>query len=403
MVLDRDFNKKGGNSMIGLKNCHIISPFIEIDNGYIFIKGRKILYVGSDKKIAEGEQVNWIDACGNFVFPGFINLHFHGISGRSFMETDYENLDLISRNAARSGMTGYLASTIGDSLEDMIRRARETGIATKKGVSGARMLGIYFEGPYINFEKKGAAPDYRVRKPNVDELKELVDAAEGELKMIIIAPELDGAIDFIKFAVSRNVIVSLGHTNATYDEFINGVDAAGVKVHTTHTYNGMRSLHHREPGALGAIFLDHRVSAEVVCDFVHVHPKAIELLIRLKGIDNVSLITDGTPYTYMSDGEYTTEYGQEAIVSNGTVKLKDGTIAGSMMPMNEQFRNLVKGVGLPISSAIRMVSVNPAKVLNIFSEVGSLEPGKEADMVIMDKDMNVLKTIVGGRVVYQAD
>jgi N-acetylglucosamine-6-phosphate deacetylase len=134
-----------------------------------------------------------------------------------------------------------------------------------------------------------------------------------------------------------------------------------------------------------------------------VHPKAIELLIRLKGIDNVSLITDGTPYTYMSDGEYTTEYGQEAIVSNGTVKLKDGTIAGSMMPMNEQFRNLVKGVGLPISSAIRMVSVNPAKVLNIFSEVGSLEPGKEADMVIMDKDMNVLKTIVGGRVVYQAD
>jgi len=390
-----------GDSIVGLKNCHIISPFVEIDHGYIFIKDGKILYVGNDMEIAEKEQIKWIDANGNFVFPGFINMHFHGINGRHFMETDYENLDLISMDVARSGMTGYLATTIGDRKETMIKRAKETGIAIKRGVSGARMLGIYFEGPYISFEKKGAAPDYRIRKPSVDEFMELKEASDGTLKMIIIAPELDGAIDCIKCAVKQNVVVSLGHTNATYDEFIKGVDAAGVRVHTTHTYNGMRGLHHREPGALGAIFLDNRVSAEVVCDFVHVHPKAIELLIKVKGIDNVSLITDGTPQTYLPDGEYTTEYGQDVVVSGGNVKLKDsGALAGSLMPMNEQFRNLVKGIGLPISDALKMAAVNPAKVLNIFSEFGSLEAGKYADIVIMNKDMEVLKTIVGGKIVY---
>jgi len=400
---DTASNKENRDLLLGLKNCHIVSPFIEIDNGYIFIKSGKILYVGRDKKVSEGKHIKWIDAGGNIVCPGFINLHFHGINGRSFMETDYENFDLISRDAARSGMTGYLATTIGDRLEDMISRARETGISTKKGVSGAKMLGIYFEGPYISFDKKGAAPDYRVRMPDVGELQRLIDASEGALKMIIIAPELPGAIDFIKYARSQGIIISFGHTNATYDEFMKGVNAAGGKVHTTHTYNAMRGLHHREPGALGAIFLDQRVTAEVVCDFVHVHPKAIELLIKLKGTDGVSLITDGVPQTYMAEGEYITEYGQSVIVSNGTVKLKDGTIAGSVMPINKQFKNIVKEIGLPISDAIKMATVNPAKVLGLFSEIGSIEAGKDADIVIMDDDMNVLKTLVNGRVVYQVN
>jgi len=396
-------NQENDGLLLGLKNCCLITPFVEIDNGYVIIKKGKILTVGKDIRLVKEKEIKWIDAGGNIVCPGFINLHFHGINGRSFMNSDYENLDFISCDAARSGMTSYLATTIGDKIENMVNRAKETGIATKKGVSGAKMLGIYFEGPYINFDKRGAAPDYRVRVPDVGELERLMGASEGTLKMIIIAPELPGAIDFIKYARSQGIIVSLGHTNATYDEFIKGVNAAGGKAHTAHTYNAMRGLHHREPGALGAIFLDQRVTAEVVCDFVHVHPKAIELLIRLKGVDGVSLITDGTPQTYMADGEYITEYGQRVIVSNETIRLKDGTIAGSIMPMDKQFKNIVKGIGLPISDAIKMAAVNPAKVLGLFSEIGSIEAGKDADIIIMDDDMNVLKTLVNGRVVYQAD
>lgn len=399
------FKQENNDLLLGLKNCRLITPFVEINNGYIIIKKGKILTIGNEKdgRLVKGKEVKWIDVGGNIVCPGFINLHFHGINGRSFMDSDFENLDIISRDAVRSGMTSYLATTIGDKIENMVNRARETGVATKKGVSGGKMLGIYFEGPYISFNKKGAAPDYRVRMPDVGELRRLIDASEGTLKMITIAPELPGAIDFIKYARSQGIIISFGHTNATYDEFIKGVNAAGEKVHTTHTYNAMRGFHHREPGALGAIFLDHHITAEVVCDFVHVHPKAIELLIRLKGVDDVCLITDGVPQTYMAEGEYITEYGQSVIVSNETVKLKDGTIAGSVMPMNKQFKNIVKEIGLPISDAVKMATVNPAKVLGLFSEIGSIEAGKDADIIIMDDDMNVLKTLVNGRVVYQLD
>ncbi|HHY47985.1 MAG TPA: N-acetylglucosamine-6-phosphate deacetylase [Firmicutes bacterium] len=391
-----------GEKWTGLRNGKLVTPKRIYEDGILVIApDGRIAGIGNitEVRVPLKNDVEWIDVEGGIIAPGFINLHVHGVAGKSCFETDYESINYVSCNLAKEGITAYCAGMIGDTTEVMIERIKGTRSAMERGVEGAELLGSFLEGPYICEQYKGAAPLNRIRKPDLIEFEKFLQVGAGSVKMVTIAPELEGALEVIAFANRNGVVVSLGHSAATYDQMLAGIEAGGR--HSTHTYNGMRGLHHREPAVVGTIMADERITGELIADCVHVHPAAMKILIRVKGYDRVCLITDGTPQSGLPDGEYISEYGAELIVKDGTVKQKDGTIAGSVTPMNLGVRNLIEKVGLSLPEAIWMAATTPAEVLGLSHRLGTLEVGKDANVVVLGEDFTVQRTIVHGKTVYQ--
>jgi N-acetylglucosamine-6-phosphate deacetylase len=295
-------------------------------------------------------------------------------------------------------VTGFLctvAAPDADSLRRLVSRYVER--FEEETQSGARPLGLHLEGPFLNEEKRGAFDAAWLREPTLAEAEAVLDAGQGWIRQVTLAPELPGVEEIAARFRGEDVVVSLGHTNADFETARSALRADFT--HVTHTFNAMKGFHHREPGVFGAIMTSRAVTAELIADTVHVHPGAMEMLLRCLGPDRVVLVTDAMAGAGLADGAYDL-VGQRVTVQDGKATLADGTMAGSVATMDTCVGNLPREVGVPLADAVRMASLNPARVLNMADTLGTLEVGKRADLTVIDRDVNVKLTVVGGEIVY---
>lgn len=369
-----------------------------LDNALIIVENDRIAFLGSKTSPFIPSDAEVIEANGLWVCPGFVDVHVHGAGGDR-LGADRDANIRIARTLARFGTTSFLAG-IGTSSETTTFDA-VTVISQlmEEGSGGAEILGIHLEGPYLSLQKKGGMDANYLRLPSVTELNQLIAASGNHIRLVGIAPELKGAIEAITYLRDRGIVVSVAHSNATYEEACAGI-WAGI-THATHTYNAMTGLHHREPGVLGAILGNDAVTAELIGDLVHVVPAAVLVLLRCKGPDRVTLVTDGVFATGLPDGEYDHGDGRNVIVKNGVCELPDGTLAGSISTMNRNVANLVQKLHVDLAIAVRMASLNPAREIGISNHKGSLKPGKDADLTLLDRDFQVQRTFVRGSEVYR--
>lgn len=339
------------------------------------------------------------DATGCVVLPGFIDLHIHGSAGHDTMDAMPESLPAISRFLAQHGVTGFTPTTMTAPHPPTLAAVQNVTAALASAVTapmpGAAILGLHLEGPYISPRFPGAQAKENIRQANLAEFGELL--AAGPVKLITLAPEEPGASVLIDAALAAGVRVIIGHSAASYDQAIASFDR-GVS-QATHTFNAMTGLHHREPGVVGAVLTDDRIFAQLIADTVHVHPAAMAVLARCKGPDRLLLITDAIRATGLPDGESELG-GQPVFVRDGACRLADGTLAGSILTMDGALRHFLAATGWPLERAWPVTSRTPAVALGIDSEYGAIASGYRADLVVLDDDLEVVATIVGGRIVY---
>ena len=381
-----------------IRNGTVITPSKTIKNGVVIFEDEKITAVGRESDIKMPKRARTIDASGKIVAPGFIDIHVHGGRGKDVMDASYEAINELAKFVAGHGTTAFLPTTVSASRGDLLNAVKAVKAAMGRGTEGAEVSGVHLEGPYINPEKLGAHDAGYVRLPSLDEIRELSEASSHTIKIVTLAPEVKGSIELITELRKFGIAVSVGHSNATHSEVVNAVKHGAT--HAAHTFNEMRGLHHREPGVVGAVLVQDELTAELISDNTHVHPAAMKLLIRTKGTDKVVLVTDAIQAAGMPDGEY--KVGKkDVIVRNGVCRLESGKLAGSTLTMDGAVRNVMKSVGLPLRTAIKMATINPAVAINVDENKGSLEPGKDADIIIIDKEVNVYVTIVKGKVVHR--
>ena len=332
------------------------------------------------------------------VVPGFIDEHVHGAAGSDAMDGTMEDLGKIANALASEGTTAFLATTMTQSPENITKALKAVKAYRELSPeSGAEILGVHLEGPFISKDFVGAQPIEYVAKPSVEVFKKYQDASGDCVRIVTLAPEVEGSTELIKYLVSQNIVASIGHTNATYVDVKKAVEAGATNL--THTYNAMKPLHHREVGTVGSGLLFDELNCECICDGIHVSGPAIQLLHKNKPADKMTLITDAMRAKHMPDG-VSELGGQVVIVKNGEARLENGTLAGSVLKMNNAVKNVMKFLNLPLEEVVKLASQNPAKNLGVFDQMGSIKEGKRADFVILDKDLNVAQTVRNGKVIY---
>jgi N-acetylglucosamine-6-phosphate deacetylase len=361
------------------------------------VKDKVILYdrqiIGIEDSVDSNSVTEWLNASGNYVAPGFMDIHTHGAGGVDVMDGDAGAIIAISKSICAGGTTSFLPTTMTlpmPKIRQAMSAIREA-ISEQKGA--ARILGVHLEGPFISPSFKGAQDEAFILSPAVDPIREYLDI----IKVITLAPELDHGSAFIR-EIRRYgpIVLSIGHSGATYDEALAAIEAGVCSA--THIFNTMTGLHHRHPGVVGAALLSN-IYCELIADTVTVHPAVFSLLRKLKGPDKLILITDAMRAAGMPNGEYELG-GQPVTVSAGSARLKDGTLAGSVLQMNQAVRGYQKFTGCPLPEAVRAASLNPAVLLGWGDRKGSLAVGKDADFALLDHDLKVTATIVEGRLAY---
>ncbi len=360
-----------------------------------------IIFDEKIKKIVDVNEINTadyeiIDACGKYVAPGLVDMHIHGYLGADVSDGDINGLKKMAEGIIKNGVTAWCPTTMTVSKSE-IETAFDTArtLRSSNEYYGSRILGVNSEGPFINAKKKGAQAEEHILKPDADFIKKHSDI----IKLFTVAPEVDGAEECIKRVSSEtDVLVSMGHTDSTFDEALAGIEN-GVG-HTTHLFNAMTALSHRSPGVVGAA-LSTDVSVELIADTFHVNKGLFGLIAKIKG-DKLCLITDCIRAGGMPDGDYT--LGGQPVHKEGIKCLMpDGTIAGSVLNLNDAVCNLYENSSLKIYEAVACASLNPAKVLGEDTEIGSLEVGKRADIIIADEKFNITMTILGGEIRYKGE
>jgi len=382
-----------------LRNAHIVTPFRIINHSSLVIEQNRISAIGDEsvRKI-DNSRDTVLDLEGLYVVPGFVDLLVHGGAGYGFTDDSPEALDQLSRYFFSHGTVGLLAGLYSQeeaALSDDIRRIRQYVETHPDG----NIWGIHLEGPFINPEFKGAMRGEWLWLPDVERWRRLYMAGGSAIKMMTIAPELPGAYEVMREAARMGVVLSIGHSGASFEQIDEAIDNGAA--HVTHLFNAMKPFHHREPSLITASLLRTELKVELIADGFHVHPEVMQLLYHIKGEGGIVLITDSILAGGMPDGTYTF-MNQEITVKDRKAFLPDGTLAGSTLTLEAAVRTMVKEVGVPITSAVRMASLNPVRVLGLEHRKGIVAVGKEADLAVLDSDFNVHLTIIQGSIVYRS-
>ena len=336
---------------------------------------------------SSGEE---IDCDGLMMLPGLVDVHTHGAVGYEAKDGNVESLEVLSRFEGEHGITVFLPTTATQSTEELKCAAKAIAEA-KTCVSGAKIGGIHMEGPYFSMKYKGAQNPEYIRCPNINEFLEINKIAQGLVKLISIAPENEGAKEFVK-AVKPYVKVAAGHTDADYETMVKAIGWGVTQL--THSFNAMRGLHHRNPGAIGAA-IDGNVFCELICDGMHVHPAMVRLLYKSVGAERLVLISDSVRSAYLPDGEYDS-CGMKVFVKDGKATLADGTIAGSSSTLFDCLKKAVK-FGIPLEDAVRAATYNPAKAVGIDNEYGVIKKGRAADFILVDDSLDLKAVYIDGK------
>ncbi|KPU27375.1 N-acetylglucosamine-6-phosphate deacetylase [Caloranaerobacter sp. TR13] len=376
----------------GLINGKIIHDYSIIENK-VLIFNEKIIDILDLQEIDRYKNIDLIDVKGKFISPGFIDIHIHGAGGSDIMDGTIESITNISNTIAKTGVTGFLPTTMTMDRYTIYKALNIVRQATYLDIQGAKVLGVHMEGPFINEKYKGAQNAKYILKPDFDFIKEYLDI----IKIITLAPEMDEGYKFLqKMKDYSNITLSIGHSNATYDEAKKAIKS-GIK-HATHLFNAMTPMHHRDPGIVGAVF-NSNITCELIADKIHVHPAIFQLLIDIKGVENLVLITDSMRAGCMKEGIYELG-GQKVIVKSGSARLENNTLAGSILTLNKAVKNILENTNIKLHEVIKLVTQNPAKVIGIDKNKGSLNIGKDADITIFDEDLNIYFTVVEGKIVF---
>lgn len=373
-----------------LKNAVIFNGDFDKVRADVAVEDGRISAIGFD--VGEGEE---IDLTGYTILPGLIDMHIHGCGGADAGDATPEALETMSETLVKRGVTSFCPTSMTLSFEELEKIFANIADMKDK-VKGAYIHGVNMEGPYISMAKKGAQNPLYVRNPDKEEFKKLYEGCGGCIKIVDIAPECPGSEEFIK-EISPICPVSTAHTSANYEDEVNAIKW-GVR-HTTHLYNAQSGLTHRAPGVVGAVFDNARskgVRAELICDGFHIHPAALRIAFFMLGEDNSVIISDSMKAAGYKDGTYDLG-GQPVYVKDGKALLADGTIAASTSNVYEELKNVIS-FGIPEKQAVKSATINPAKAIRVDKETGSIELGKAADMLVLDKDYNIKLVMVKGEI-----
>jgi N-acetylglucosamine-6-phosphate deacetylase len=379
-------------------NARVVGAESTLEAGWVATSGSVIEALGAGQPapaLLHGRQV--VDAGGASLLPGFVDVHVHGAVGHEVMDGNAEGLTAMSAFFATHGVTSFLATTWTAPVGETMRALGAVAEVAGRDLPGAEVLGAHMEGPYLSEARCGAQDPLSVRPPDLDEARRFLDT--GVVRLMTVAPELARARDLVRVCLERDARVSLGHTEATYEEIVAAVSWGASQV--THTFNAMPSLHHRRPGPVGAAMTIDGLNAELIADNHHVHPVVLAAFLRAKGPGGITLVTDALRPTGLEGGDFTIG-GRPATVDDGVVRLGDGTMAGSVLTMDVALRNLIRASGAPLEQLWPTASRNGAVAAGVGDRKGAIAPGMDADLVIVGDDIDVRTTIVGGRVVHAA-
>ena len=384
--------------MLAFTAKRLMTPTETVEHPLLLVEDGRIVEIAARAEQTVPAAVATLDLGDNAIAPGYIDLHIHGNAGFDVMDDNAAALPAVEHLLARHGVTSYYPTTVTAPLDATLRALERLADAIEgrgRGETNAHPracpLGVHLEGPFISHARKGMHPAENLLLPKLETFERFWQVARGHVRMMTIAPELDGAIEVIHEAARRGVCVSLGHSDASFEDTERGI-AAGAR-HATHTFNAMRPLDHRGPGILGAVLTDSRLSADIIADGVHLDPAIVKLFASAKGLDQTVLITDATAATGMPDGRY--HLGSTEIEVKDGKCMSDGKLAGSVLTMDTAVRNLARFAGWSLSQAVAAASRNPAQVARLSSK-GSLKVGADADFVALNSSGDVLRTFVGG-------
>ena len=384
--------------MIGITAHSLLTPTETIHDPLLWIEDGRIREISVRSQVAVAQEAQIVEFPGALIAPGYLDLHIHGAAGYDVMDDSPGALPAIERLLSRHGVTGYFPTTVTAPVAkilcalERLANAIESRTRASEHIRGcAAPLGIHLEGPFISRARRGVHPAESLLPPTIQSFERFWQAARGHIRMMTIAPELEGSTEMIAEAVRRGVCVSLGHSDADLESAQRGIEA-GAR-HATHTFNAMRPLSHRDPGILGAVLTDSSVSADMIADGIHLDPAVVQLLANVKGYDNTVLITDATAATGMPDGRY--HLGSfEVEVKDGRCTA-NGKLAGSVLTMDRAVRNLASFAGWTLPQAVAAATHNPARVAKLQGK-GVLAAGGDADFIILSPEGTIQRTFVGG-------
>lgn len=383
--------------MLAFTAKKLVTPAETVEHPLVLVAEGKIVEIATRAARPVPSGVLALDLGDDVIAPGYVDLHIHGSAGFDVMDATPDALPAVERMLARHGVSSYYPTTVTAPMDAILRalerladaiEARQPGV---EATGRACPLGVHLEGPFISHARRGVHPTEHLLPPKLDSFERFWQAARGHIRMMTIAPELDGAAEVIAEAARRGVCVSLGHSDADFEAAERGV-SSGAR-HATHTFNAMRPLEHRSPGILGAVLTDNRVSADIIADGVHLDPAIVKLFANAKGPEQTVLITDATAATGMPDGRY--RLGSFAVEVKEGKCMADGRLAGSVLTMDRAVRNLARFAGWTLPQAVAAASRNPARVARLANK-GVLAAGADADFVVLNPAGEVLRTFIGG-------
>lgn len=374
-----------------IQNVNVLLPHQILPSATVWVTNGKIERIESQEAPQFDEGYERIDGHGMWLIPGMIDVHIHGANGYDMMDGTEASIQEVSHTIAATGCTSFLVTSVSSTMDDLLNMIRcvKSVIGREQG---AKIAGIHLEGPYLNPRRKGMQNEKYLRHPDLDEMKLIFQEAGSLIKMVTIAPELPGGLELISYLKDQGVVIAVAHSDATYEEAKEAFEAGAS--HVTHCFNGMRPIHHRDPGLIVASFEEPHVSLQAIVDQVHLHPAIIRLMHRIKGPEGMVLITDALQAMGLGDGEYLFG-GHHVTVSDGIARLADGTLASSTVTMNEALRLTVEN-GISITDAVQMASTSPARILGL-SNKGKIEIGRDADLVLLNEKYEVQWTMIEGQ------